>query len=123
MSTGQRLDKWLWHARFFKSRSLATRLVQSGKVRVNATPVSKPARSVEPGDVLTFPKEQDIRVIKVLGIGDRRGPAPEAQAFYEDLDPPKPKERAPVAPKSDSKPTARDRRAQAAFKRGLHSDP
>jgi len=119
VSDGLRLDKWLWYARFFKTRSLATRLVQSGKVRVNAVAVSKPARTVQVGDVLTFPKEDHVRLIEIKELGTRRGPAPEAQALYDDLDPPQPKPRVPDAPKSDHKPNARERRAQSDFKRGL----
>ena len=86
-----RLDKWLWQARFFKSRSLAAGVVSAGKVRVDGTPVSKPARAVSPGNVLTFIQARDTRVVRILACGDRRGPAPEAQALYEDLTP------APVA--------------------------
>lgn len=119
MTGSQRLDKWLWHARFFKTRSLATRVVQTGKVRVNSFAVSKPARAICIGDVLTFPKDDFVRVIEICGIGERRGPAPEAQELYNDLDPPQPKPKQAFAPKSDTKPTARDRRAQADFKRGL----
>jgi len=109
-----RLDKWLWHARFFKTRSLATKLVLGGHVRVNAQRVSKPATAVGPGDVLTFAKEDDIRIIRVLAVGERRGPAPEARALYDDLDPPKPRERSiePKNPRFEGKgrPTKRDRR-------------
>jgi ribosome-associated heat shock protein Hsp15 len=82
-----RLDKWLWHARFFKSRSLAATVVTAGKVRVGGTPVSKPARSVGAGDVLTFTQERDVRIVRILACGLRRGPAAEAQALYEDMSP------------------------------------
>ena len=92
-----RIDKWLWHARFFKTRTLAARIVSGGKVRVNGTPVSKPARTVGPGDTLTFAQGDDIRVIRILAPGARRGPAPEAQALYEDLDPPQPRSRESAA--------------------------
>tara|TARA_R110001592_G_scaffold288823_1_gene557949 strand:+ start:1887 stop:2291 length:405 start_codon:yes stop_codon:yes gene_type:complete len=85
-----RLDKWLWFARFFKTRSLATRYVQSGKLRVNTVTVAKPHYSVKVGDVLTFPMRAGIKVVKVLDMGARRGPAVEAQALYEDLSPPPP---------------------------------
>ncbi|MEM6375447.1 MAG: RNA-binding S4 domain-containing protein [Pseudomonadota bacterium] len=81
-----RVDKWLWQARFFKTRALATKLVSSGKVRVNARRVSKPASLVGPGDVLTFPQSGTIRVIRVLAPGQRRGPASEAQQLYEDVE-------------------------------------
>lgn len=81
-----RLDKWLWHARFFRTRGLATRAVAEGHVRVNARPVDKPATPIGAGDTLTFPQAGRIRVVRVLAAGLRRGPAPEAQALYEDLD-------------------------------------
>ena len=82
-----RLDKWFWYARFIKSRSLATKLCNSGKVRVNGGLIKKAHQSVAPGDVLTFPVGPNIRVIKIIKLGNRRGPAKEAQALYEDLQP------------------------------------
>ncbi len=85
-----RLDKWLFHARFVKTRSLAAALVEGAGMRVNALRISKPAYAVGPGDVLTFALGSRVRVIKVLDIGERRGPASEAQALYEDLSPPPP---------------------------------
>ena len=108
-----RLDKWLWHARFFKTRTLAARTVAAGRCRVNGTPVCKPAFAVGPGDVLTFPQARDVRVIKILALGERRGPAPEAQALYEDLSPPEPRVSEPAVPRFDGggRPTKRDRRA------------
>jgi len=81
----QRLDKWLWHARFFKSRSTATKLCSESKVRVNRTVVAKAHHAVRVGDVLTFPQARTIRVVKILGLPARRGPASEARTFYEDL--------------------------------------
>ena len=82
-----RLDKWFWYARFIKSRSLAKKLCNSGKVRVNGNLVNKAHRSIVPGDVLTFPVGSNIKVIKIIKLGSRRGPAKEAQALYEDLQP------------------------------------
>lgn len=82
-----RLDKWLWQARFFKSRSLAAQAVSKG-VRINGTSVSKPAASLRPGDVLTFVQARQVRVVRMLAAGTRRGPATEAQALYDDLTPP-----------------------------------
>jgi ribosome-associated heat shock protein Hsp15 len=104
-----RVDKWLWHARFFKSRSQATAMVSTGRLRVNETLTSKPHYQARPGDVLTFPKGDHIRVIRVEAIGKRRGPAPEAQALYTDLAPPQPREKqdAPV----EAKPAERERGA------------
>ena len=87
LKPGIRVDKWLWQARFFKTRGLAAKLVKSGKLRINGSPVSKPAQNVSVADVLTFPKEDDTRVIEVCELGRRRGPAPEAQALYYDLSP------------------------------------
>lgn len=110
-----RLDKWLWYARFFKTRSLASTIVGDGKVRINGTPTSKRSATISPGDVLTFPKEDDIRVIQVDALGTRRGPAPEAQALYTDLSPPEPRKRdaRSANPGFDGKgrPTKKDRRA------------
>lgn len=80
-----RLDKWLWQARFFKTRALSAKLVSAGKVRVNARRVSKPATFVGPGDVLTFPQAGSIRVVRIRALGERRGPASEAQDLYSDV--------------------------------------
>ncbi|QQA43698.1 RNA-binding S4 domain-containing protein [Pelagovum pacificum] len=106
-----RLDKWLWQARFFKSRSLAAGVVGAGKVRVGGQPVSKPSRSVGPQDVLTFPQGKAVRVVRILEIGTRRGPATEAQALYEDLSPPPPP-KTPENPRYEGKgrPTGKQRR-------------
>jgi ribosome-associated heat shock protein Hsp15 len=83
----QRLDKWLWCARFFKSRSLASKLLGAGRLRLSGKVVNKAHQLVRPGDVLTFPQGPFIRVVKVLYLAERRGPAPEAQLLYEDLEP------------------------------------
>jgi ribosome-associated heat shock protein Hsp15 len=84
----QRLDRWLWCARFLKTRALAAKLAGHGKVRINRVATDKPHARVRPGDVLTFGLGPHVRVVRVLGLGDRRGPAPEARMLYEDLDPP-----------------------------------
>ena len=81
-----RLDKWLWFARFFKSRSLAAAICTGGRVRVNRQPIAKAHYAIRPGDVLTFPQGRTIRVIRVMALGVRRGPAGEAAALYEDLE-------------------------------------
>jgi ribosome-associated heat shock protein Hsp15 len=90
---GQRLDKWLWCARFFKGRSLAAELCQSGRLRLSGRIISKAGQTVRPGDVLTFPLGAHIRVVRVLALAERRGPAPEARALYDDL--------APILPPAD----------------------
>lgn len=81
----QRIDKWLWHARFFKTRSLAARVCREGRVRRNGAVVTKPSALVEPQDVLTFIQGERVRVVRILALAERRGPASEAQALYEDL--------------------------------------
>jgi ribosome-associated heat shock protein Hsp15 len=81
-----RLDKWLWQARFCKSRGLAARLIADGAVRVNAVRVTKPATIVRVGDGLSFAQGGVVRAIRVRALGTRRGPAPEARLLYADLD-------------------------------------
>ncbi|TNF20688.1 MAG: RNA-binding S4 domain-containing protein [Rhodobacteraceae bacterium] len=109
-----RLDKWLWQARFFKTRTLAARTVSTEGVRVDGTRVSKPGRLVAPGHVLTFVQARQVRVIRIVALGTRRGPAPEAQTLYEDLSPPEPEtgDRMPPNPGYEGKgrPTKRERR-------------
>ena len=81
-----RLDKWLWHARFFRSRGLAAEAVASGRIRVNGTISRKPAHLLRSGDTLTFVLGDRVRLVRMLSAGLRRGPAAEAQALYADLD-------------------------------------
>jgi ribosome-associated heat shock protein Hsp15 len=83
-----RLDKWLWHARFARTRALAAELCESGRLRLGGERVSKPHRLVRVGDVLTFPAGGHIRTVRVAALGVRRGSAAEAQRLYEDLAPP-----------------------------------
>ncbi len=106
--TTLRIDKWLWQARFFKTRTLAAKAIASGPIRVNRMPVAKPGYSIRVGDVLTFAQGKLIRVIEVAALGARRGPAPEAQMLYKDLDPP-----AARAPKPDAPPPVAEREAGA----------
>jgi ribosome-associated heat shock protein Hsp15 len=82
---GLRLDKWLWQARFFKTRGLAAELIERRKLRINREVVTKSHYRVRPGDVLTFPQGANVRVVRVLTLGTRRGPASEAQTLYEEL--------------------------------------
>ncbi|AUH34522.1 RNA-binding S4 domain-containing protein [Paracoccus tegillarcae] len=81
-----RLDKWLFHIRAFKTRGLAAARIEGGGVRVNGQPVRKPGRSIRPGDQITLSAKGQLRALRVIGLGVRRGPASEAQALYEDLD-------------------------------------
>lgn len=76
-----RLDKWLWAARFYKTRALAVDEINLGRVRVGGQPV-KPARDVKVGDVLSIRTGQLSREVSVLGLSNQRGPAPQAQLLY-----------------------------------------
>jgi ribosome-associated heat shock protein Hsp15 len=78
-----RLDKWLWAARFFKTRSLATQEIDKGRVRVNGIE-AKPARDLKVGDLIELRQGPLTRAIVVRGISHVRGPAPQAQALYEE---------------------------------------
>ena len=80
-----RLDKWLWRARFFRSRALASRVCFSGKIRIDGMSVKKAHFNLRIGSVLTFPQARQIRVVRIVALGTRRGPAQEAQSLYEDM--------------------------------------
>ena len=81
----QRLDKWLWFARFAKTRTLAAKLVAEGRVRVNGVRATTAAKPVRVGDALTIAAPHRTAVVRILAEGTRRGPAPEAAALYEAL--------------------------------------
>lgn len=126
----QRLDKWLWFARIAKTRTLATRLVEGGKARVNKSRVTKASRTIRPGDVVTLAIHEQIKVLKIVAIGERRGPAKEAQLLYEDLSPPpvvrvrKPKLVPPARrEKGSGRPTKRDRRRIDAWQESADDTP
>jgi ribosome-associated heat shock protein Hsp15 len=115
-----RLDKWLWQARFFKSRSIAARYCAEGRLRVNGERVAKAHYLVRQGDVLTFPLGSHVRIVRIVELGRRRGPASEARTLYDDLDPPQPRRRedpaCPAPPAGErepgaGRPTKRERRA------------
>jgi len=82
---GIRIDKWLWAARFYKTRSLATDDIHKGRVRVNGNEV-KPAREVKPGDTVAMYQGGLTRSVLVRAVSDRRGPAPEAQQLYSETE-------------------------------------
>jgi len=81
----QRLDKWLWFARFAKTRTLAAKLVAEGFVRVNGHRVESAAKAVAVGDVLTIAVARTTALVRVEGLGERRGPAPEARLLYTEV--------------------------------------
>jgi len=120
-----RLDKWLWQARFCRSRSIAAALCESGTIRIGGGHVTKPHHAVRPGDVLTFPLGRAIRVVRVLALGTRRGPAPEARRLYDDLSLPATATAASSAGASTAerdpgsgRPTKRERREIGRLKAG-----
>ena len=82
-----RLDKWLWYARFFKTRSAATKVISGGRFRLDGAVMNKPHRQALCGQILTFIQGDRVRVIKIMALGCRRGPASEASLLYEDLTP------------------------------------
>ena len=121
-----RLDKWLWHTRFFKSRSLATDAVAGGRVKLNGQRV-KAAHAVRIGDVLDVMIGEETREVVVQGLPARRGPAPEAQRCYAETEA-SVKRRAErrenrrlagPEPLTAGRPDKRDRRRLDAFRRGL----
>ncbi len=84
--TASRLDKWLFHARFYRSRALAQEAATAGKVRLNGLKIEKPGRTVKPGDILTLGRGAEVVAVRVLAVAERRGSAAQARALYESLD-------------------------------------
>ena len=82
---GQRIDRWLWHARLVRTRAAAAALAGSGYVRVNGTRIGTASRVVRNGDLITVALPHNVRVLKVCGFVERRGPAGTAALLYEDL--------------------------------------
>lgn len=119
-----RLDKWLWYARFFKSRTLAAKFCQGGGLRINNELCTKSHATVQAEDVLAFIKGGRERVIHILELGHRRGAAAEAQALYEDQSPEIPKKSAREADPhahrepGQGRPTKAERRAIDKLKLG-----
>lgn len=112
-ATKLRLDKWLWFARFVKTRGLAQSLCESGHVKLNGQTVTKASATVKVGDSLVLVLGPYRKTLVVQALGARRGPAPEAQALYEETDPP---ERltgflSEFRPGGEGRPTKKDRRA------------
>ncbi|MBL1436285.1 MAG: RNA-binding S4 domain-containing protein [Rhodobacteraceae bacterium] len=118
MSESLRIDKWLWHARFFKTRTLAAKVVSAGHVRVNSERVKKPSSNIKAGDGLSFMQGRHLRIVRISAMGDRRGPADEAQLLYEDLTPEREATAAPIA-RVGIRPTKKDRRAMDSLR---HTD-
>ena len=122
-SSKLRVDKWLWYARILKTRTLAASCVKTGKVRVNQEKISSPSRNLVPGDVLTVTLARQIKILKVVELGTRRGPASEAQLLYEDLSPPPVKKEPSAKPAKQAvreegagRPTKKERREISRFR-------
>jgi ribosome-associated heat shock protein Hsp15 len=81
----QRIDRWLWHARLVRTRGAAAELAGSGYVRVNGARIDAASRQVRTGDVITVALDRTVRVLKVRGFAERRGPATTVQTLYEEL--------------------------------------
>ncbi|MEM6489446.1 MAG: RNA-binding S4 domain-containing protein [Pseudomonadota bacterium] len=124
-----RVDKWLWYARFFRTRALAADCAVSGNLRVNGRRCHKPAQQVSPGDELSFVQGRQVRAVRILLLGTRRGPATEAATLFDDLDPPAAGAGAanadptqaesapePATPRPEQRPDKRARREIAALK-------
>ena len=80
-----RLDRYLFHIRMLKSRTVAQSLIETGNVRLDGNRVAKPAEEVRVGSVIAFPMRGQVRVLRVLALPERRGPASEARQCYEEL--------------------------------------
>lgn len=85
----ERIDKWLWYVRCFKTRSVAKKNVEAGKIRVNGDKATNPSRKLYLGNVLTITMDREIKILEVLGFPQRRGPYVEAKTYYNDLTPEK----------------------------------
>jgi ribosome-associated heat shock protein Hsp15 len=120
----QRIDKWLFFARVVKSRSLAAKLVQAGRVRVNREKTDQAAQLVKPGDVLTINLDRRVIVLRVVLAGVRRGPFEEARTLYEDMTPlpakgdALPDAVAPLREAGSGRPTKKERREMQKFRDG-----
>ena len=108
-----RVDKWLWAARAFKTRSLAADACDGGKVDINGD-AAKPAKPVRAGDRVEITTPVGRRILKVTALSERRGPAAAARALYDDLTPPAPprarQPKPPYRPPGAGRPTKRERR-------------
>lgn len=126
-----RLDKWLWAARFFKTRSLAAEAISGGKITVNGER-AKPAKPVKPGDEIRVQLGQFQHVVMVRGLSERRGPASAAQTLYEETEESRAArarlaEQLRMAPsglvyEEKGRPTKRDRREISRFRKGFDGE-
>jgi ribosomal 50S subunit-recycling heat shock protein len=120
----QRLDKWLFFTRFVKSRTLAGSLAANGHIKINGKASSGADNPVRVGDMLVIRHGERVITCRVLGLGIRRGPAPEAQLLYEDLTPEKPAEPPSVARRDagSGRPEKKERRALERLRASIFGD-
>ena len=123
-----RVDKWLWAARFFKTRGLAAEAIEAGRISVNGER-AKASKAVKPGDQLVIRRPSYEHAVKVLGVADRRGPATEAQELYEETPESRARREAVAAemksmppPVFKGRPTKKDRRTLERFIRRHDED-
>lgn len=123
-----RVDKWLWAARFFKTRGLAAEAIEAGRVSVNGER-AKASKAVKPGDALVIRRPPYEHAVRVLGVSDRRGPAAEAQKLYEESAESRARREAVAAemksmppPVFKGRPTKKDRRTLERFIRRHDED-
>jgi ribosome-associated heat shock protein Hsp15 len=121
VSDTQRIDRWLWHTRIARTRTLAASLVTGGQVRVNRTRVAKASHQVRVDDVITIATARQVFVLRVVGLIERRGPAAIARQTYEDLSPPPLPSgmRDAARPRGAGRPTKRERRKIESWKQGV----
>ena len=107
-----RLDKWLWFARFFKTRTRATAACMQKKIQLDGVVVSKASLTIKPGQIVAFEQGRDRRVVQVVALGQRRGPAEEAGRLYTELHRISPqKEKSPaLRTRGTGRPTKKQRR-------------
>jgi len=124
----QRIDRWLWHARLVRTRTLAAALASSGRVRVNGRRIDSSSHAIKTGDVITVALTASVKVLKIEALAPRRGGAEDAAMLYDDLSPPPvPRVDAPVSAAArepgSGRPTKRERRATDRLRqRGPHSE-
>lgn len=126
IAPSQRIDKWLWCIRFFKTRSLASKFVSGSAIRITRDEITqrieKPSALVRPGDRLAFSLGERVRIIEICALAVRRGPAKEAVTLYNDLSPPAPQKEEIIRQssftrdKGAGRPTKKDRRSLDALK-------
>jgi len=82
----QRIDRWLWHARFVRTRGAAAAITEAGYIRINGARINAPGRMIRTGDIITVALDRGVRVVRVTGFVERRGAPQSVAALYQDVD-------------------------------------